>query len=75
MARQMTDREIHIQNAIDFVRAGGKIRHGAREFRVPESTLRDRLRGRVSRQQAQSKTQNLSPVQEKSLVNWILVEE
>ncbi|KFA53221.1 hypothetical protein S40293_10028 [Stachybotrys chartarum IBT 40293] len=48
MARQMTDREIHIQNAIDFVRAGGKIRHGAREFRVPESTLRDRLRGRVS---------------------------
>ncbi|KEY73566.1 hypothetical protein S7711_10135, partial [Stachybotrys chartarum IBT 7711] len=54
---------------------GTAIRRAAKDHALPESTLRCRLQGRISRQEAKAKTQRLSQIQEESLVNWILAEE
>ncbi|KFA49243.1 hypothetical protein S40293_10315 [Stachybotrys chartarum IBT 40293] len=75
MDRQLPDHEIRVQNALESIGRGVAIRRAAHNFSIPESTLRGRVQGRVSQRIAYLKAQQLSPIPEKSLVNWILAEE
>src|SRR5947207_12054407 len=43
----------------------------AKHFNVPASTLRHRVKGRVSRQESRTGLQKLTPSQEEELVRWI----
>jgi hypothetical protein len=45
------------------------------EFGVPRSTLRHRINGRISRQEAHIPQQRLSEVQEERLTEWVLTQE
>ena len=47
------------------------IRRTADAFNLPYTTLRDRLTGAISRQQARTMQQNLSSEEEITLVRWI----
>ena len=47
------------------------IRATANAFSLPESTLRKRMAGRISRSHAHEYRQSLSPAEEKTLVRWI----
>ena len=46
------------------------IRAAARAYNVAEASVRQRLRGRPTRQQGHSHEQILSPIQERMLVRW-----
>ncbi len=48
------------------------IRGAADTYDVPESILRTRLKGRPSRQEYWSVNHNLTDIEERVLVNWIL---
>jgi hypothetical protein len=48
------------------------IRETARRFEVPESTLRDRLHGRINRSEKRANNYRLTANEEKSLLRWIL---
>ena len=65
--------EIRIQNAIVAynTRQYRSIRKVARAFKVPYSTIKDRLSEASSRAQAREAQQNLSNAEEKTLVRWI----
>jgi hypothetical protein len=45
------------------------------EYSVPWSTLQNRLKGLLPRQQAHAHQQKLSPIQEDYLIKWILNQE
>jgi hypothetical protein len=49
-----------------------KIREAARVYDVPESTLRDRLRGRSNRTSTRANCLRLSQTEEESLKKWII---
>jgi hypothetical protein len=49
-----------------------KIRPTARAWNVPPSTLSRRAHGGLTRREAHTSQQLLSPTQEKMLVSWIL---
>ena len=70
----MPTREGNIQAAIGDLRAGlfTSQRKAARAYNVPESTLRERLQGRLPYATAHQQQQRLSSQQEKFLVQWIL---
>ena len=67
--------ELSIQQAIEEVKNGSKMRAAARKFGIAESTLRDRLRGARPRSLAHQDLQMLSPMLEDLLVQWILSED
>jgi Tc5 transposase DNA-binding domain/helix-turn-helix, Psq domain len=66
--------DLDLLAAVEAVRKGKSKRAAAREFKVPRSTLHDRLAGGPSREQANSDAQNLSAVQEDHLTQWILIQ-
>jgi hypothetical protein len=70
--QQYTDYDI--SQALQAVAAGQSVRRAALDWGVPRSTLRCRLSGTETRQIAAETQQRLSPVQEKRLVDWVLVE-
>lgn len=64
------ERETRLQQALVAlsVKTYTSIQASARAFSIPEATLRHRIAGRDSRIQAQEHQQNLSPAEEKTLV-------
>ena len=66
-----------IQSAIEAVNNGQSIRKANEAFKVPFSTLRDRVvdHTRPKGQYEAEVMQKLSPDQEKHLVTWILAQE
>jgi hypothetical protein len=67
--------EYDIGQAIQAVAAGQSLRRAALDWGIPKTTLRNRLMGSESHQAAAEDQQRLSPVQEKRLVDWVLVQE
>ena len=48
------------------------IREAARHFKVPRSTLRDRLNGYTNRSESRANNHKLTEIEEESLQKWIL---
>ncbi|KAL8311252.1 hypothetical protein RB597_002045 [Gaeumannomyces tritici] len=61
--------------AIQAVESGASVRGSARDWNVPRSTLRRRLRGGRTQRQAKELDQKLSKEQESFVANWICMEE
>jgi hypothetical protein len=66
-------REERIQLAIEALDSGQirSIRSAATTFDIPSTTIHNRLRGRVPRQEAQVTNRKLSSTEEEALVQWI----
>jgi hypothetical protein len=56
-------------------RPRASVRSLARKWGVPESSLRDKIKGRPTRRVARATQQLLPPTQEFFLANWILEQE
>jgi hypothetical protein len=71
---QQTSREGRISLAIAFFQSKPcqSVRALAAAYDVPESTLRTRLHGTKPRSEIMSVNRKLLPVEEQSLVQWIL---
>ncbi|KAF4631462.1 hypothetical protein G7Y89_g6669 [Cudoniella acicularis] len=67
--------EEDVMRALDAVAGGATISGASRDYGVPRGTLQERLKGRQSHQEAARHLQKLSPVQEKRLTDWVLVQE
>jgi hypothetical protein len=68
----MTDREFCIAESLQKVDNGRSILTAARDFKILRSTLQGRLKGSQPRRNLAISNQKLSPVQEETLINWIL---
>ena len=62
-----------LAGAIDAVSNGVSVRRAARDWAIPEATLRHRRAGRKPRIDAHTFEQKLSLVQETRLADWIRV--
>ncbi|KAK8012204.1 hypothetical protein PG989_000464, partial [Apiospora arundinis] len=67
--------EKELQEALDCIANGTPIKQAAREYGIPESTLRSRLQGHQSRSEGAADLQSLSPDQEKHLASWIIAQQ
>jgi hypothetical protein len=67
--------EEDVQRALNAVANGMSQQKAGLEFGVPRSTLRHRMNGRISRQEAHIPEQRLSTVQEQRLTEWVLIQE
>ena len=67
--------ENDVQNALADLRNGGALRTVSTRHGVPRTTLRGRLSGARSCQDAHNNEQRLSTVQEERLERWILQQE
>jgi hypothetical protein len=74
MSSQVLGREVRIFWAISETKSSST-RGAANLEAVPRSTLRDQMNGRQSVQKAHEKFLSLTPVQERELVNLILLRE
>src|SRR5258708_7728481 len=72
-AKDKARKEENIQLAIKHFHEAGEtsIRASAAEYKVPYTTLRDRLAGARSRQESHESQQLLLPDEEQSIVRWI----
>jgi hypothetical protein len=61
--------------ALNAVNAGEPLRRVARDYGIPEATLRHRQAGREPRNTAHTFRQKLSPAQEQALADWIRVQD
>ena len=61
--------EEEMQNAIAAVENGCSLHQAAQQYKVPRSTLRNRLRGANSRKDTNQDRQKLSAIEEASLAN------
>ncbi|KAI0996446.1 hypothetical protein K3495_g11735, partial [Podosphaera aphanis] len=70
----MNARETAINSAINDLNARIFLsqRAAAKEYKIPESTLRSRMKGRTNSQLSHQFQQRLTKEQEKMLVEWIL---
>ena len=73
----MAAREVAIQSAIRDLNTGlySSQRAAAKAYGVPESTLRNRLKGATNSALSHQHQQRLTPTQEDFLVDWILDED
>src|ERR1700722_106466 len=71
---QLASKEGRMALAIASYNSGyfTSMRGAADTYKVPESTLRTRLKGRPSRQEYRSVNHNLTDIEERVLVDWIL---
>src|SRR6266566_7124236 len=60
---------------LNAVNAGGPLRRIARDYGIPEATLRHRKAGRQPKTDAHTYRQKLSPVQESRLADWIRMQD
>lgn len=65
----------NIKRAIEDAEIGTPVRESARNWGVPESTLRARLRGSQDMRNAKSAAQKLTQVEEQDLADWICDQE
>lgn len=73
MAPQWAEEDV--QRALNAITNGMSIQKAGREYGVPRSTLQDRIKGALSKQEAHEHEQRLSQVQEDHLAQWVLVQE
>jgi hypothetical protein len=73
MKHQYTEEDI--MQALDTIAHGDSIRKASLELGVPRTTLQSRIYSHESHQIASEIQQKLAPVQEKRLVDWVLVQE
>ena len=66
--------EYQVKQAIDQAIATGNVKAAAKDWQIPRTTLRDRLRGIEPKPRAHSHRQRLSPVQEEHLATWLLTQ-
>ncbi|KAL7904534.1 hypothetical protein GGI35DRAFT_463142 [Trichoderma velutinum] len=64
--------ENDIRSAVEDVNYGISVRKAASRWGVPRTTLRKRLKGGVSRCDANEQNQRLSKASEKRVVQWIV---
>ena len=64
--------ENDLQNALASITTGMPVKRAAQQWGVPESTIRNRIKGRTPRALAYTPYQRLVPEQEKALAHWIL---
>ena len=67
--------EYNVIQALDAIANNVSIRRASLDWGVPRATLQNRLYGHESHQEAAIPLQKLSPVQEKCLTDWVLVQE
>lgn len=67
--------EEDVQRALNAITNGTSQKKAGLEFGVPRSTLQNRMKGHISRQEAHIPQQRLSTVQEERLVTWVLTQE
>ena len=73
--REPTYTQSALSEALDAVKSGSSIRKAAVDYGIPLSTLHGRIKGSTSSREAQQHTQRLSPTQEASLVDWIMIQD
>ena len=66
--------EAEIAGALSDVANGVSVKKAALEWGIPRSTLRDRLNGAQTHQEAAASYQRLPPGQEASLAKWVLAQ-
>ena len=66
--------EEEMQNAIAAVENGCSLHQAAQQYKIPRSTLRNRLRGSNSRKDTNQDRQKLSAIEEASLANWARIQ-
>src|SRR5579859_2288834 len=68
-----TEEEARIQDAIRAMRKNSKLKlhKAAREFKVPQSTLQNRVNGKKPRNMAHKDCMHLTHNEESELVQWI----
>ena len=59
-----------IQNAIAAVENGCSLHQASKQYKIPRSTLRNRLRGASSKEEVNHDRQKFSATEETSLANW-----
>ena len=67
--------EEDMQRALNIVVNSMSQKKAGLEYRVPRSSLQNRINSYISRQEARIPQQRLSTVQEERLAEWILVQE
>lgn len=65
---------IATNNALKAVANGMSVRQAAKTFRLSRDFIHGRIRGKPLRKDAQKRLQSLSPAQEQSLVDWMLLQ-
>jgi predicted HTH domain antitoxin len=73
-SKSSVEREGRISLAVKAIQNGQikSVREAARIFEVPRSTLQDRLNGIKFRKETRANSYKLTPIEEESLVKWIL---
>jgi hypothetical protein len=68
------EREGRISLAVKVIQNGQikSVREAARVFEVPQSTLQDHLNGVKFRKETRANSHKLTPIEEESLIKWIL---
>ena len=64
-----------LATALNAVAEGVSVRRTARDYGIPEATLRHRKAGRQPKTNAYIYRQKLSPVQESRLTKWIRMQD
>jgi predicted HTH domain antitoxin len=74
ISQKLVEQEGRLQLAISTVEKNGisSLRRAAEIFNIPKSTLHGRLNGRQYQIKKRANGYRLSPIQEESLVEWIL---
>ncbi|ESZ92697.1 transposase [Sclerotinia borealis F-4128] len=71
--------KLHIEDdiaaALNAIVNGVSMRKAALDYGIPRTTLYNRINGRVSHQKSHQTMQKIAPIQEKRLVEWILVQK
>ena len=76
-AKMTSEREKSINSAIEDLKNGkfNSVRAASTAYKLPRTTLRDRLAGATNRNASHEHQQRLTPAQEDFLVDWILEQD
>ncbi len=66
--------EADLQDALDAIANSLSIYKAAKEWGIPRTTIRNRINGQQSRNEAFASLQRLSPTQETLLTSWVLTQ-
>jgi hypothetical protein len=73
-SKSLVEREGRISLAVKAIQNGQikSVREAAHVFEVPQSTLQDHLNGVKFRKETRANSYKLTPIEEESLIKWIL---